>query len=162
MSDDEQQYRDQIPDQGVWETHDMYQIQGAATSAIKLDENGKPDKLTVGDLLERFIQRVEIVYSILVENEEINKIEKIMLLPENIIRNEINRYKIEKLNPLAYTLGYITTGGYGHKIKKSGFKKAIGILESNMLLGHDFVKNSNVKEPDVVKYAKWWEANLLI
>jgi hypothetical protein len=162
MSDYDEKYIDQVPDQGAWDTHDMYQIQGAATSAIKLDENGKPDKLTVGDVLERFIQRVEIVYSILVENEEMDKEEKIMLLPENIIRNETNRYKIEKLNPLAYTLGYITTGGYGRKIKKSGFKKAIGILESKMLSGHDFVENSNVKEPDVLKYAKWWEANLLI
>lgn len=160
--DDEQQYTDQVPDQGAWDTHDMHQMQGAATSAIKFDENGKPDKLTVGDLLERFIQRVEIIYTILVENDEIDKVEKIMLLPENKIRNETNRYKIEKLNPLAYTLGYITTGGFGRKITKNRFKKAIYILESKMLLGNDFVENSNVKEADVFKYSKWWEANLLI
>lgn len=58
-----------------------------------------------------------------------------------------NLDKIKYLNPTAYIIGYIVTGG-GKKINKKLLTESFTKL--------DYLTDDSVKPADVVRYAKYW------
>jgi hypothetical protein len=63
--------------------------------------------------------------------------------------DKIYPQKIEYLNPTAYFLGYIATGG-GIKLNKREFEKAITYLNSIYII------DKSVTRTDVLRYARFW------